>query len=161
MPRRCPSFACIASPAFTLLEFLLVLVVIAIASTLAVPKLFQGEQEAVREAAQRVAAALNAARDAAVMSRRVIGVAANGGVLEFFERDRDDPRRWSALRRADLAPPRLAAGVNLRIAIAEGERAVFAPGGVAAPFAVLVEAGSRQRRVTVDALGNVRECEAP
>jgi type II secretion system protein H len=160
-PRQSLSFAFPSCGGFTLLEILLVLVVIAIASALAVPNLFQGPRETIQAETRRVMATLNTARDEAALSARVIGVAIGVDQLAFFERDPTDPNRWQRIEREPLKPHRVAGGVVLRAEGSAGQRLVFAPAGVAAPFSLWVEAGEHRRHLRVDALGNVREAAAP
>ena len=69
---------------FTLIEIMVVVVIIGIALTVAVPKLFPSDEELTRQESERVLALLQVARDEAAFGGRTVAVRLNNDRLEFF-----------------------------------------------------------------------------
>lgn len=121
---------------FTLVELVVVIAIIGIAAAAVVLSL-PGDGDDVRRSAQRLAAHMNAARDAAILSGRPVQVmpAAQG---------------WQA---AGQPAVRLPAGQRL---ISEPEGAIiFDPTGLASPARLTVRQDSASASVTISAAGAV------
>lgn len=89
---------------FTLVETLIVVVVIAIASALAIVNLGGGDRRAAEREAARLAGALEHAAALAQWNGETLGVSADGRSYRFWRRDADD--RWAALVDDEVLAPR-------------------------------------------------------
>lgn len=155
-PRQFLSLTSRPHAGFTLLEILLVVVVVAITTAVAIPNLFSGPREQLRTEARQIVVALNAARDEAALGGRVIGVAVGAQRMEFFERDLADPNRWEASARDSLRTRTIPNEMTLRAETSsQGARIAFLPAGVSAPFAITLSSPTGSERIVADALGNL------
>ena len=155
-PRQSLSFRSTADHGFTLLEILLVVVIIAVTTAVAIPNLFSGPREQLKIEARQLVVALNAARDEAALGGRVIGVAVNGQRVEFFERDLADANRWEPSARDSLRARSVPTEMSLNAETSsQGARIAFLPAGVSAPFAITLTSPAGSERIVADALGNL------
>ena len=146
---------------FTLLEMLIVMLVIGIASAF-VMVTFDGDDRrtAEREAA-RLAGALEHAAALAQWRRETLGVSAEGGAYRFWRRGDDD--RWTALADDDVLAPR-ALPAHLTVTPATyagapipGDAIVpFRPSGHNEPFTLLLGAPAWTLVVAGDPLNRVQ-----
>ncbi len=146
---------------FTLIEILVVLALVGIVAGLVVVRLDDDGQRATRHAAEQLSVALEAARDEAIYSGRELAFSSDGEAWQFWVAD-SGRRSWQALTDGELLRPRRFAG-EVRIAAQRvsgrdrplGERLVFAADGLSEPFALLLQGGASQLRLSYDAMGRV------
>ena len=153
-PRQCLGF--------TLIEILIVIVIIGIASVLATANLFQTEEEKLQQESEKLLSLLQIARDHAAFGGRVIAVTFSGNEIQFMERDFADPSRWNPSANEALKPRKLSDTFNaeLRVgsapATSRDNHVTFLPIGVAAPFELWLHATVGSRKIAGDAIGNLR-----
>ncbi len=149
---------------FTLIEILVVVIIIGIALSLAVAKLYPDENERLREETDRAVAMLEAARDEAAFSGHTIAFNISENTLTFYERDtRSAEIKWLPVNNPQLEARPFAKGIiaALRLGGSGGQTsdknalALFQPAGVGAPFEVLLASNFGQRVIVADALGNL------
>lgn len=161
-PRQPLGFEVNPSLGFTLLEILLVVVIVAITTAVAIPNLFSGPREQLRSEARQLLVVLNAARDEAALGGRVIGIAVSAQKIEFFERDLADANRWSPSGRESLQPRAFPPGWSLRVESANDvTRLAFLPAGVSSPFTLALSSPAGVERIGADALGNLSMKASP
>ncbi len=161
-PRQCLCLPVENCGGFTLLEILLVVVIVAVATAVVVPNLFSGPREHLRGEARQLLVALNAARDEAALGGRVIGVAVSAQRVEFLERDVADANRWSPATRDSLHARGYPADWSLRVeSPADAARLAFLPAGVSTPFTLVLSSPAGAERIAADAVGNLSLKPAP
>lgn len=149
---------------FTLLESLVVVAIIAIASTLLVAGISRSEASVAQEEARRLAALMDLALAEARATGQTLAWSADGDGYVFWRRSEDGA--WS--RYPDSSPYRrrtLPAGTEIAPfrgdqpqyghALAPGERILLQPFGVPAPFAVALRSGGARLIVKGSAVGRV------
>jgi len=147
---------------FTLIEMLVIIVILGIATMLATANLFQTDEERLQQESEKLLAVLQIARDEAAFGGRVIAVTITGNEVQFLERDFADSSRWNACAIEDLKSRKLseAFSARLRVGSASAEskdsHVTFLPIGVAAPFEFSVSGATGSRKITGDAIGNLR-----
>ena len=155
---------CNSKNGFTLIEILVVVIIIGIALSLAVAKLYPDENERLREETDRAVAMLEAARDEAAFSGHTIAFNISENTLTFYERDtRSAEIKWLPVNNPQLEARPFAEGISaaLRLGGSGGQTsdknalALFQPAGVGAPFEVLLASNFGQRVIVADALGNL------
>ena len=155
---------CNSKNGFTLIEILVVVIIIGIALSLAVAKLYPDENERLREETDRAVAMLEAARDEAAFSGHTIAFNISENTLTFYERDtRSAEIKWVPVNNPQLEARPFAEGISaaLRLGGSGGQTsdknalALFQPAGVGAPFEVLLASNFGQRVIVADALGNL------
>ena len=157
-PRQCWCFP----GGFTLIEILIVIVVLGIATVLATANLFPTDEERLQQESARLLTVLQVARDEAAFGGRVIAVTITGAEIGFLERDFADPSRWNPSAIEDLKSRKLpdTFSVQLRVGAASTEskddHVTFLPIGVAAPFEFSVLGAAGSRKISGDAIGNLR-----
>lgn len=103
--------ACRVAPAFTLIEILVVIAILALAAGIAVATFERDERGLVEREARRFAGALEYASRRAQMRHETLGVSAEGAQWRFWTRGGDG--RWRALSEdAPLAPRVLPTPLN-------------------------------------------------
>ncbi len=153
----------LAAPGFTLVEILVTLVILGIATALVSLRLFEGEREQGQRQVQQVAAALEHAALVAEWRNRSIlwRWQDQGPRFDILARNGED---WTWQPLTDEAPLAARAPLNgLRLVHFErsGQRdaepyLLFAAHGINDPFAIHLELGQFLWRVSGDALGRVR-----
>ena len=142
---------------FTLIEIMVVVVIIGIALSIAVPKLFPNDEELTRRSSERVMTLLQVARDEAAFGGHAIAVRLNNDQLEFFERDAGNPSSSPTLQSIALAGK-----VHARLSVAgnviadKDAQITFLPVGVSLPFELSLQSSSAPITITGDAIGNLR-----
>lgn len=138
---------------FTLVELLVALFIVALASSVAVMN-FNRAGASARDEAGRVARAIAAARDHAVIQSRPVAVMFDAGGYRFGERIGGG---WRPLRSDCCKARAYPAPVIARSARKAGERLVFDLSGLpVAPVELVLSDGAGQFRLAVDAAGNIR-----
>ena len=156
--RQCLSL----SSGFTLIEILVVIVILGIATMLASANLFQTDEEKLQQEGEKLLAVLQMARDESAFGGRVIGMTMSGNEIQFLERDFADPSRWTASAVEGLKPRTLGDGFNAQLRVgsapadAKDNFITFLPIGVAAPFEIVLQGPPGSRRISADAIGNLR-----
>ncbi len=152
---------------FTLIEILVACAIAAIVLGITMIKLDATDGRRLRQAAERLAGRLEAARDEAVIRGQPVAFSSDGQGFQFWVADRERGA-WVALADADtVAAGRLADGVALsalRINGAArplGERLVFSFGGLAEAFALTLTAGPQSLDIAGDALGRIEIRSTP
>lgn len=149
---------------FTLIEILVVVIIIGIALSLAVAKLYPDENERLREETDRAVAMLEAARDEAAFSGHTIAFNISENTLTFYERDtRSAEIKWVPVNNPQLEARPFAEGISAALRLGgsgsqtsdKNVLALFQPAGVGAPFEVLLASNFGQRVIVADALGNL------
>ena len=147
---------------FTLIEILIVIVILGITTVLASANLFQTDEEKLQQESEKLLAVLQIARDEAAFGGRVIAVTINGKEIQFLERDFADPSRWNASAIEGLKPRTLpdSFDAQLRVGSASAEakdnHITFLPIGVATPFEFALRGPVGSRKISGDAIGNLR-----
>lgn len=153
-PRQCLGF--------TLIEILVVITILGIATVLATANLFQTDEEALQQEGEKWLAVLQTARDEAAFGGRVIAANIVGDELRFAERDVADASRWNASTAAELAARKISSGMQAQLRIgasaatAKDDHITFFPAGVAEPFELLLRSPAGTRKISGDAIGNMR-----
>ena len=152
-PRQCSGF--------TLIEILVVIVILGIATVLATANLFQTDEEKLQQESEKILAVLQIARDEAAFGGRVIAVTIAGSEIQFMERDFADASRWSPSANVALKPRAFAETfqAELRVGVASDSKdthITFLPIGVAAPFELVLRGPVGTRKISGDAIGNLR-----
>jgi len=157
-PRQCWCFVC----GFTLIEILVVIAVLGIATALATANLFQTDEEKLQQEGEKLLAVLQIARDEAAFGGRIIAVTIAGNEIRFLERDFADPTRWSESVIEGLRPRALTEALNAQLRVgstapeSKDSHITFLPIGVAAPFELLLRGPAGSRKISGDAIGNLR-----
>lgn len=142
---------------FTLLEVLAVLVIAALASTLAVMTLPDTRRD-LHDHTDTLASALMHARDEAIMSLRMVEVSIDAGGYGFR---RQAQQQWVALDQAPFAAVRWPQGIQAQLPADSRHVSVrFDPTGAATPQRIALGDGRQQMQVVVDAAGVV-QVDAP
>ena len=153
-PRQCLGF--------TLIEILVVIVILGIATLLATANLFQTDEEKLQQESEKLLGVLQIARDEAAFGGRVIAIALSGNEIQFHERDFADPSRWNPSANDALKPRKLGEPfsaelrVGTALATTKDNHATFLPIGVAAPFEFVLRGPVGSRKISSDAIGNLR-----
>ncbi len=156
------SFAPRKKNGFTLIEILIVIVILGIATVLATANLFQTDEEALQQEGEKWLAVLQTARDEAAFGGRVIAMKIAGDEMHFFERDFSDASRWNASTNSALATRKIADGIQAQLRIgaspsaAKENHIAFFPAGVAEPFDLVLRGPVGTRKIFGDAIGNLR-----
>ncbi|WP_269530755.1 type II secretion system minor pseudopilin GspH [Chitinimonas sp. BJYL2] len=145
---------------FTLIEILVVMVIVGIIVTLAAVRFGGSDQDALIREAERLSLLLEAARDEAIATGTTLGFDAEDQQYRFWQQGQD--YTWQPLSGNDTLRPReLPVPVRLgdirvnRQPLVAGQKVVFTPSGVNAPFEFTISAGAELRRLSADALGRV------
>jgi general secretion pathway protein H len=147
---------------FTLIEIMLVLVIIGITLTVAIPNLFPSDEQLTRQESERVLALLQVARDEAAFGGRVIAVRIDAGEIAFFEGDAGNSDRWSPSSTPELKTRVLPAGVRAQLIlagnaiVAKDAQITFLPAGVGLPFELTLLSPTVATTIVGDAIGNLR-----
>ncbi len=145
---------CTAQAGFTLVELLIVLFLIGIATT-AVMLASGGAGRAGASEAERLAARMAAARDAAVIEGRSHAIWVRASGYGFERREADG---WHASTEPALAPAIWPRGTQAAIAPGQTQRIIFTPSGLPAnPAAIRIvtPAQGTSWTVQIDAAGEV------
>lgn len=151
---------------FTLIEILVVLALVGIVSATVVVRLQSSDYNKALQAAERLTAVLDAAREQAIYSGRSVAISSDGQGYQLWSTG-GTRGEWISLP-ADglLAPRRLAEGVvwvSQRVndrAVPMGGRIVFPPDGVVDPFIIELGAGQARVRLEADVMGRVGVADA-
>ena len=136
---------------FTLIEIMLVLVIIGITLTVAIPNLFSSDEQLTRQES-----------DEAAFGGRVIAVRVDTDKLDFFERDANNRERWNPSSSPELKPHAFANGVHAQLTIAgntvaaKDAQIAFLPVGVSLPFEIILQSSTVATSIVGDAIGNLR-----
>ena len=146
---------------FTLLEVLVVVVVIGIASGLVVANLGGDDRRRTEREAHRLAGALEHAAAVAQWKSETLGISADGGIYRFWRRGPDG--RWGTVNDDDvLAPHALPAEFTIRLAsyagapVADDAILPFRPSGRNEPYALVLASPAWSQIVTGDPLNRVQ-----
>lgn len=137
---------------FTLVELMVVIVILGLATTAVIITLPDGRSQ-VRDDAEGLAARLVAARDLAIVSGRDSGVTIDAAGYGFSARG---GRTWEPQAGRALGPRRWAAGTEAQVAVEGGPRLVFDSTGVATPATIVLRREGAEARIAVDGAGAVR-----
>ncbi len=152
---------------FTLIEILVVIVILGIATVVATANLFQTDEEKLQQESEKLLAVLQVARDEAAFGGRVIAVTIAGGEIQFLERDATDPSRWNRSAVEGLKTRILVEPFNAQLRVGsdavdtKDSHVTFLPIGVAAPFELLLRSPAGMRKIAGDAIGNLRLVKEP
>ncbi len=152
----------ILSSGFTLIEILVVIAILGIATVLATANLFQTDEEKLQLESEKLLAVLQIVRDEAAFGGRVIAVTVTGREIRFLERDVADPSRWNASTLEELKPRTLADAFSVQLRVGSeaaestGGAVTFLPIGVAAPFDLVLRSPVGSRKISGDAIGNLQ-----
>jgi type II secretion system protein H len=155
------------SSGFTLIEILVVIVILGIATVVATANLFQTDEEKLQQEGEKLLAVLQVARDEAAFGGRVIAVTIAGREIQFLERDFADPSRWNRSTLDDLKTRTLTDTFNAQLRVGSAATDVkdnhitFLPIGVAAPFEFVLRGPAGTRKIAGDAIGNLRLSKDP
>ena len=147
---------------FTLIEIMVVVVIIGIALTVAVPKLFPSDEALTRQEGERVLALLQVARDEAAFGGRTVAVRINNARLEFFERDLGNPDLWNPSSSPEMKSRALNGKVHAQLSVAgnviadKDAQITFLPVGVSLPFELTLQSTSAPITIVGDAIGNLQ-----
>lgn len=137
---------------FTLVELMVVMAIIGLATGVAVLTMPDARGD-LRADAERFAARVRSAQDAAVVESRDIALAVGAGGYAFSRRARTG---WQPLTELPFAAQRWSEGAQAVIGEAGEARVVFdTTGGVSAPLDVTLVRGSRRVRIHVDGDGAI------
>lgn len=156
-PRQCSTFV----NGFTLIEILVVIAVLGIATVVATANLFQTDEEKLQQEAEKILTTLQVARDESAFGGRVIAATVTTGEMTFLERDFADPDRWRPSPIGPLSTRKLPEAFQLQLSVGAGgkdtgdARITFLPIGVAAPFALTLRSPAGSRKISGDAVGNL------
>jgi type II secretion system protein H len=156
-PRQCLTFI----NGFTLIEILVVIAVLGIATVLATANLFQTDEEKLQQEAEKILTTLQVARDESAFGGRVIAATVTPGEMTFLERDFADPDRWRPSPIGPLSTRKLPEAFQLQLSVGAGgedtrdAHITFLPIGVAAPFALTLRSPAGSRKISGDAIGNL------
>ena len=146
------------SRGFTLLEILLVVLVVGLALSIAVPRLMPDKKAEANRAAQAIFLALERARDEAVFSSATIGVQFSSNALRYQERNANNTNTWNASSRAGLADMTLPDSL-LEVEISSAgdaansapTRLVFQPAGYGVPATLTLKfVGGDMHRIVIN-----------
>ncbi|WP_432721023.1 GspH/FimT family pseudopilin [Jeongeupia wiesaeckerbachi] len=145
---------------FTLVEILVALAIVGLILGLAVVKLNDSDATTLSREAERLALLLDNARDAAINSGRTTAWSSDGRGYQFWLLD--DQNSWQAIGADEVLRARSfpegislsALTINLRDRPI-GERIVFEPSGVNAPFHFELQLGDARWQLDGDAMGRV------
>ena len=152
---------------FTLIEILIVIVILGIATVVATANLFQSDEEKLQQEAEKLLAVLQIARDEAAFGGRIIAVVIIDNKIQFLERDVADPSRWNVSVIEALKPRMLSDAFNAQLRVgtasvdAKDNLVTFLPIGVSAPFEITLRAPAGSRKIAGDAIGNMRLTKNP
>jgi general secretion pathway protein H len=158
--------ASVRAAGFTLIEILVITVIMGIIVVLAAANFFPDDRQVARREVERIALALQAARDAAVFGGTATAVSVeNNRVLRWL---RDDRGAWQPDSAAEnhavaLAPEVAITALSIGAAPADANsRMAFLPDGVGIPFEMRLAYRGVTSRISGDPLGKLRiEFEAP
>jgi general secretion pathway protein H len=146
---------------FTLLEVLVVVVVIGIASSIVIANLGGDERRSAEREAHRLAGALEHAAALAQWKSEMLGVSADGAAYRFWRRGEDG--RWGSIDDDDvLAPHALPSAFTIRLAsyagapVAEDAILPFRPSGRNEPYALELGSPAWSQIVAGDPLNRVQ-----
>jgi general secretion pathway protein H len=145
-----------------LIEILVVIVILGIATAIVTPNLFPTDEETLQQESERLLAVLQIARDEAAFGGRVIAVTIAGNGVQFLERDFADASRWNASTIEGLKPRTLSDAFQAQLRVgsssadAKDNAITFLPIGVAAPFEFSLRSSAGSRMISGDAIGNLR-----
>ena len=146
---------------FTLLEVLVVVVVIGIASGLVIANLSGDDRGKTEREARRLAGALEHAAALAQWRSETLGVSAEGGIYRFWRRGTDG--RWGTVDDDEvLAPHALPAEFTIRLASYAGAPVPadailpFRPSGRNEPYALVLASPAWSQTVAGDPLNRVQ-----
>jgi general secretion pathway protein H len=145
---------------FTLVEILVVLIVLAVASALLVASLERDPRRTLGGEARRLAGALEHAAALAQWTGETLGVSATGSSYRFWRRASDG--EWTGIADDDvLAPRRLPEGIAVGVAAYAGAPVPadailpFRASGRNEPYAVVMVSGAASAVLAADALNRV------
>ncbi|GHD63023.1 GspH/FimT family pseudopilin [Jeongeupia chitinilytica] len=145
---------------FTLVEILVALAIVGLILGLAVVRLNDSDATTLSRESERLALLLDSARDAAINSGRATAWSSDGHGYQFWLLD--DQNSWRAIGADEtLRARQLPEGIRvnaLTINLRErpiGERIVFEPSGVNAPFRMELQLGEARWQLDGDAMGRV------
>jgi general secretion pathway protein H len=151
---------CPRARGFTLVEVLVVVVVIGIASGIVIANLGGDDLRRTEREARRLAGALEHAAALAQWKSETLGVSADGGTYRFWRRGAD--ARWVAVGDDDvLAPHALPAEITVRLASYAGAPVAadailpFRPSGRNEPYALVLASTAWSQTVAGDPLNRV------
>lgn len=150
-----------AHPGFTLVEILVVIAVIAIASTIVIVNLERDDRRMGLREASRLAGALEHAASLAQWQGETLGISAEGNGYRFWRRGADD--RWAALSGDDVlaarvlpAPFTVAAATFAGAPVAADAVLPFRPSGRNEPYTLLLASPEWTLIVAADPLNRVQ-----
>ncbi|AMC33955.1 GspH/FimT family pseudopilin [Janthinobacterium sp. B9-8] len=144
---------------FTLIEILVVLSIIGIIMGLAVVRLDLSDGQRVEREASRLAALFESARDEAITGGQAIAWSSDGLGYQFWLQDAQN--NWQSIATHDLLNPRVLEEVRVEgfsVNLRErrmGERLVFEPSGVNAPFSLQLRLNNSRLELAGDVMGRV------
>jgi len=147
---------------FTLIEILIVVVILGITMVVATANLFPSDEERLQQEGEKLVSLLQLARDESAFGGRVIAVTVNGDEIAFLERDFAEANRWHASTIEQLSTRKLPDAFNAQLSVGAGDtdakdaHITFLPIGVAAPFDLTLRSPVGSRKISGDALGNLR-----
>ena len=146
---------------FTLIELVVVVAVVAIASTVAIVNLGSDDRRSAEREAARLAGALEHAAALAQWRTETLGVSADGSGYRFWRRGADN--RWAAMHDDDvLAPRALPDPLTLRptsfagAPVAADAILPFRPSGRNEPYTLLLASPAWSMTVAGDPLNRVQ-----
>ena len=150
-----------AHAGFTLVEILVVIAVIAIASTIVIVNLERDDRRMGQREASRLAGALEHAASLAQWQGETLGISAEGNGYRFWRRGADD--RWAALSGDDVlaarvlpAPFTVAAATFAGAPVAADAVLPFRPSGRNEPYTLLLASPEWTLIVAADPLNRVQ-----
>lgn len=144
---------------FTLIEILVVLSIIGIIMGLAVVRLDLSDGQRVEREASRLASLFESARDEAITGGQAIAWSSDGLGYQFWLQDAQN--NWQSIASHDLLSPRVLEEVRIEgfaVNLREqrlGERLVFEPSGVNAPFSLQLRLNQSRLELVGDVMGRV------
>jgi general secretion pathway protein H len=164
-PRRLRPTPVLAT-GFTLIEILVITVIMGIILVLAAANFFPDDRQVARREVERIALALQAARDAAVFGGTATAVSVEDNRVLRWRRD--DRGAWQPDSAAEnhavaLAPEVAVTALSIGAAPADANsRMAFLPDGVGIPFEMRLAYRGVTSRISGDPLGKLRiEFETP
>lgn len=144
---------------FTLIEILVVVAIVGIILAVVSVNLLPDDRRTLSTEAERLALLLELGRDTATARGETLAWVAESGHYEFLRQDeRGDwlPDQDPSLRARAFPAGVALAGLSVDHAPAvPGERLLFTPSGVNAPFEIELALGPRRARITGNAAGRV------